>query len=324
MEQNTGRRLAEKEGRRVSIRSWSIVLLIVGLMAVVSAANPKFLTLNNLHSIFYGVSFNYFAIIGFTFLIIMGELDMSVGSLYGFGGAMMGLFVFTYKLPAPAAILLAVLFAAAVGYLTGMLVTNFRVNSMMVTIGVMMAVKGLNWMLVNRFSGRQLPLAARQFISGDVLGLKWTIILMVLSAVLLEFLLHKSRFFKQMYAIGDNGATAALYGVKTNAVKRACFSASAALSAFGGALTTARIAHPDVTVGGNLEISIITAAVISGASIFGGRGSVLRSMLGVVFMYMLQNAMTSFGINSYIQQIVLGAILIAAIYLDLRINADNA
>ena len=324
MAEGTGRRLEENGKKKIDPGSWIILLLVVILFVFLSATRSNFFTFNNIHSIIYGVSFNFFAAIGFTLLIIMGELDLSVGSLFGFGGAMMGLFVFSYKLPAGVAIALAMLVAALIGLSAGFLVVRFRLNSMMVTIGVMMTVKGINWMLVNKFSGRQLPVNARSFVSVDVFGIKWIILVMVIIAVVLEVLLARSRHLKQLYYIGHNVDTSILYGLNANQVKCICFAVSAALSAFGGALMTARINHPDVTVGSNLEISIITAAVVSGASIFGGRGSIVRTMLGVLFIFTLQNGMTSYGINTYVQQIILGIILILAIYLDIRVNAKKA
>ena len=323
MSENTGRKLVRNERARFDWKSWTIVFLIAVLFLFLSVTRKNFLTFNNIHSILYGVSFNFFAAIGFTFLIIMGELDMSVGSLYGLGGSIMGLCIFQYKMGSLPAILIGVCLAAVIGFLTGMLITSFRLNSMMVTIGMMMAVKGVNWILVNKFSGKQFSLAHYNFIRTQWFDVSWLIWLMVIVAVILEILLSKTWYLRQMYAIGDNMDTARLYGLRANLVKQLCFSASAALSAFGGAMATARLKHPDVTVGSDLEVTIITAAVIGGASIFGGRGSVVRSMLGLIFIAMLQNGMTAYGINSYIQQIILGAVLIAAIYLDLRVNGKQ-
>jgi ribose transport system permease protein len=237
---------------------------------------------------------------------------------------MMSLFVFSYRLPVGFAIALAMLVSALIGLTAGFLVVKFRLNSMMVTIGVMMAIKGMNWILVNRFSGRQLPASARRFVAVDMWGTKWTILLMVAAALVFEVLLARSRHFKQLYYIGNNTDTAVLYGLNAGVVKCLCFAFSSAMSAFGGTLMTARLAHPNVTVGSNLEIGIITAAVISGASIFGGRGSMIRTMLGVLFVFMLQNGMTSYNINTYVQQIILGAMLILAIYLDIRGNAQKS
>lgn len=323
MAEGTGRTLSANEKKKFNFGSWIIIYISAALFLFLSLTRDNFFNFSNIHSILYGVSFNFFAAIGFTLLIIMGELDMSVGSLFGFGGAMMGYFVFTHHLPVGAAIPLAMLLALMIGLCAGFLVVRFRLNSMMVTIGVMMAVKGFNWMMVNKFGGRQLPLEAREFVSVDIGGVRWSIWLMLIAAVILEFLLYKSWHFRQLYYIGHNMDTTTLYGLKAGRVKVLCFGVSAAISAFGGCLMTARLARPDVTVGANLEISIITAAVIGGASIFGGRGSVVRSMLGVFFIFLLQNGMTAYNIDSYIQQIVVGAILVAAIYLDLRFNGKR-
>lgn len=324
MAENTGRSLSNTEKKKFDFTSWIILYLNVALFLFLWLTRGSFLTFNNIHSILYEVSFSFFAAIGFTLLIIMGELDLSVGSLFGFGGAMMGLFVFSYKMPLWGAIPLAVLVSACIGLAAGIIITRFKVNSMMITIGVMMAVKGLNWMLVNKFSGRQLPATAKRFASKTVYGVYWTIIVMVIVALILEILLVKSRHLKQLYYMGQNVSTTILYGLKANTVKCVCFALSAALSALGGAFMTARLAHPNVTIGANLEIEIITAAVIGGASIFGGRGSMVRTMLGLLFVYMLKNGMTSYNINSYIQQIILGSILVIAIYLDVRINTKKS
>lgn len=324
MSANTGRVLVENEKKkRFDWGSWVILYLTAALFIFLTLSRPAFFTYGNIHSILYSVSFSFFAAVGFTLLIIMGELDLSVGSMFGFGGAMMGLFIFTYKLPVEAAIPLAMLIAGLIGLFVGVIVTQFRLNSMMVTIGVMMAVKGVNWILIQGFGGKQLPRAQRNFIAYEIYNIKWTILLMLVVAILFEIFLSRSRHLKQLYYIGHNVSTTILYGLNANAVKCACFALSAALSAFGGALMTARLKHPHVTVGANLEISVITAAVIGGASIFGGRGSMIRTMLGVFFVFLLQNGMTSFRINTYVQQIILGAILVMAIYIDVRINAKR-
>ena len=321
--ENSGRSLAKNEKRKINFSDWVILYMTIGLFVLLSLTRNNFWTFNNIHSILFDAAFSFFAAIGFTLLIIMGELDLSVGSLFGFGGAMMGLFVFSYRLPIALALPLAVAVAACIGLSAGFLITRFRVNSMMITIGVMMAVKGVNWILVNKFSGRQLPAAARRFASSRIFDIYWTILLMIVVALLFEILLARSRHLKQLYYIGHNVSTTILYGLKANTAKMVCFALSAALSAFGGALMTARLNHPNVTIGKNLEIDIITASVIGGASIFGGRGSMVRTMLGIIFVFTLRNGMTSFNINTYAQQIILGSILVTAIYLDVKINAKK-
>lgn len=320
----TGRKLNEQEKKKFDFGSWTIVYLTVILFVFLSLTRSTFLNFNNLHSIVFDVSVDFFAIIGFTFLIIMGELDMSVGSMFCFGGTLMGIFCNTYDMPAGPAIALAMVIAGVIGFVSGFLITKFRLNSMMVTIGVMLAVKGYNWMMITRMTGRQLPREARSFVMNKVGNISWVIILMVVLAVILEILLNKSRYFKQMYYVGHNMETTILYGIKASKVKIVCFVVSAMCSAFGGALMTCRVKAPNVTVGSNLEVTMITAAVIGGASIFGGRGSVVKSILGLLFIYILRNGMTAYRIDSYVQQIILGVILILAIIADIRISKKKA
>lgn len=322
--ETTGRRLVENEKKKIDFSSWTIIFLTFALALFLSFSRDTFLSFGNIHSILYDVSINFFAIIGFTLLIITGELDMSVGSMFGLGGALLGQFVFTYKMSSGIAILLAVVIAGAIGLLVGFLITKFKLNSMMVTIGVMMAVKGYNWIMINKFSGRQLGLKDRQFISIDIMGIKWTIIVMVCLAIVFEIFLAKSKHLKQLYYIGHNMETTMIYGLNATRVKMICFALSAGLSALGGALMTARLNHPHVSVGAGLEVSMITAAVISGASIFGGRGSMVRSMFGLLFIAVLQNGMTAFNVDSYIQQVIIGVILIISIYMDIRVNKKKA
>ena len=319
----TGRKLNEAEKKKFDFGSWTIVYLTAVLFIFLSLTRSTFLNFSNIHSIVFDVSVEFFAIIGFTFLIIMGELDMSVGSLYCFGGTLMGIFCNTYKMHAAPAILLAMLIAGVIGFISGYLITTFRLNSMMVTIGVMLAVKGYNWMMITRMTGRQLPREDRSFVMNKVGNISWVILLMLAIVVVLEILLNKSRYFKQMYYIGNNMQTTILYGIQANRVKIVCFIVSAMMSAFGGALMTCRVKAPNVTVGSNLEVTMITAAVIGGASLFGGRGSIVKSMLGLLFIHILSNGMTAYRIDSYVQQIILGVILILAIVADVKISAGK-
>jgi len=306
--------------QKLNLSDWTIVYLNIAIIVFLSLTRELFLTSNNILSILYDTSFSYFAAIGFTMLIIMGELDLSVGAVYGFGGSMMAYFIFTYKLPPGIAIIFSMLTAGLIGLAAGLLVVKFRLNSMMVTIGFMMAVRSVSSILVNKFAGRQFPVSARTFMNFNVFGIRWTIVLMVVSAIILELFLYKSRHLKQLYYIGQNINTSILYGISTNLIKVTCFIVSAMFSAFGGCLVASRLAHPNVSYGQGLEMSIITATVLGGASIYGGRGSMVRTMLGILFVFILQKGMVAYKVDSFIQYVVMGAILVVVILIDVRLN----
>jgi ribose transport system permease protein len=285
----------KKTLRNLTIKNEFIsVVLCLLLVVVLTFESGVFWTRSNLDSLQASIAPTAIMAFGMMVLLICGYFDLSIGSVMLLAGILSGRLALLGA-PIPVTVLLVLLAGLAVGCLNGFLVSILKINALIATIGTQYAV----------------------------FGLRWTILLMGALALVFEVLLAKSRHLKQLYYIGHNADTAVLYGLGAGTVKCLCFALSAAMSAFGGALMTARLAHPNVTVGSNLEISVITAAVISGASIFGGRGSMIRTMLGVLFVFMLQNGMTSYNVNTYVQQIILGAMLILAIYLDIRVNAKK-
>lgn len=138
----------------------------------------------------------------------------------------------------------------------------------------------------------------------------------------LEWLIVKSIVFKKMYYAGANVETARIYGIKADKIKIITFAVSSVTAAVGGILATSRIMHADVTTGVNLEFLMITAAVVGGASLFGGKGSVLRSVLGMVFLSVIFNGMIIFKIDPFIQQVIVGFILIIAVFIDSLLNRN--
>lgn len=310
-----------KKDLRQTIQTWMIVVLLVASVGFFGLTQKSYLTFNNMHAVFYNASIDALACIGFTLLLIMGEIDMSVGSMACLGGALMSYFILAFKMPLWLSIVIVFAVGAVLGYLMGLLVTSFRLNAMMVTIGAMMALRSIAWVFVNMFNGRQLPSFARQFACAKLFGKVYVVILVVIALVLVsDFLLRRSKILRQMYYVGHNEDTCTLYGIHAARVKRLAFAFSGAMAAVCGAFKTARFSHAATDTGYNLEIMIITAAVLGGASIFGGKGSVGRTYLGLVFIYALQAGLTAFAVNSYVQQIMIGVILILAIILDIVLN----
>ena len=123
-----------------------------------------------------------------------------------------------------------------------------------------------------------------------------------------------------MYYVGSNIETARIYGIKSEKIKIITFAVSSATAAIGGILATSRIMHADVTTGVNLEFLMITAAVVGGASLFGGKGSVMRSVLGLLFLSVIFNGMIIFKIDPFIQHVIVGFILIVAVFIDTLLN----
>jgi ribose transport system permease protein len=303
--------------------SLTVIIIALGLFTFLSITSETFLTQRNIYSILYGVSFQFFAIIGFTYLMIMGEIDLSVGSVYAFSGMFMGYLMVSMKVPLFLAMAISLLVCGLIGLGTGFLVVRFRLNSMMVTIATMTLIRGLASNFVSRMYGATYPTAMRHLSKIEIGHIYLTIITMVVLVIVLEILLKKSSIFKKMYFVGENRQTAKIYGIKSDRIKIAVFTLSALTAAIGGILISSRITYADTAIGSGLEFQLLTAAVLGGASLYGGKGSILGSAIGLIFLATILNGMVIFNIEPLLQQLIIGIILILSVFIDTRLNKVN-
>ena len=244
-----------------STSQYTVILLIIALFLLLSLTSETFLAYDNLYSVIYGVSIQFFAVIGFTLLIVMGEVDLAVGSMYGLSGTLVGYCICVWKWPLWLAIPVVLAACAAAGYLVGVIVTRFRLNSMMVTLGTTSLIAGLNAVVFNIFPAFTYSAEYRAIAKFKLFDIHWTIVLMAVIVIVLEFLLHRLPAMRKLYYIGNSGETARLYGIKTDKIKRICFTVSSLTAAIGGIVATSRITHSDILTGKNLEFTLITASV---------------------------------------------------------------
>jgi ribose transport system permease protein len=309
-----------KGGQAVNVSSFTIIVLTLLLGAALTLTSRTFLSLNNVVSILYGVSINFYGVIGFVYLMIMGELDLSVGSVYAFSGMMTGMLMRNH-VPLIPALAVALVLSAAIGFVNGYLVMKFKVASMMITLGTMAAVRGIANLLCSNLYGYPYNAAYQSLSRARVGGIQLTIVIMIAGVILLEFLLRRATVFKKMYIVGENPETARIYGIKAGLLKVTVFTVTSLLAGVGGILTGARLKFAESTIGNGLEFTILTAVVLGGASLSGGKGSVLRSVIGLVFLSMITTGMIVHNIEPLIQQLIVGLILIVTVFIDIRVSS---
>lgn len=315
---STGTSISRK--RKFSFGSLTIILITASLFAFLTFTSETFFTYRNIYSILYGVSFQFIAIIGFTYLMIIGEIDLSVGSVYAFSGMFMGYLMVMQKMPLLPAMLISLLVCTLMGVITGFLVVRFKLNSMMVTIATMTLIRGLASNFVKRMYGATYPTTMRHLSKIELGDIYLTIIIMVVLVVVLEILLKRSAIFKRMYFVGENRLTARIYGIKSDRIIISLFALSALAAGIGGILISSRVTYADTAIGLGLEFQLLTAAVLGGASLYGGKGSMLGSGIGLVFLATILNGMVIFNIEPLLQQLIIGVILIVSVYADSRLN----
>lgn len=305
--------------KRMDFSVFTIIALTILLGAGLALTSPTFLSEVNIFSILYGVSLNFFSAIGFTYLMIMGEIDLSIGSVCAFSGMLVGMLM-KQGLPLVPSLAISLVICALFGILNGFLVVRFKVSSMMITLGSMTAVRGLANLLCSNLYGFPYP-DAYQILAKFRLGSVFlTIYIMVIVVIVLEIMLLRSAAFRKMYFVGENIETARIYGINSSRLKISVFMVSALLSAVSGILIGARLSFADTTIGNGLEFTVLTAAVLGGASLKGGKGSILRTCIALIFLATITNGMIIHNIDPLIQQLIVGIILILAVFIDTRMG----
>jgi ribose transport system permease protein len=306
--------------KKFNLGSLTVILITGVLFVLLTLTSETFLTYRNIYAILYGVSFQFLAVIGFTYLMIIGEIDLSVGSVYAFSGMFMGYLMVMKKVPLLPAMGLSLLACILMGALTGFLIVKFRLNSMMVTIATMTLIRGLASNFVKRMYGATYPSEMRHLSKIEINEVYLTIIVMIVLVMILEILLKRSSIFRRMYSVGENRQTARIYGIKSDRIIITLFALSALAAGIGGILISSRVTYADTAIGLGLEFHLLTAAVLGGASLYGGKGSMLGSAVGLVFLATILNGMVIFNIEPLLQQLIVGIILIAAVFVDTRLN----
>ena len=299
----------------VFARESIMILVIAVFMIVMSFASPYYLTWRNLEAVIMGLTVNGIVVIGMVILLISGGLDLSVGSTLAFSGVTTALLM-THGTPVFLAILAGIAAAVLIGLVNGALISYLSLNPFITTLGMMMAVRGLVLVVAKGRAIINLPKAFLVLGQGRFLGLQIPVYILLALVVIGDVLLRNSRFFRQIYYVGGNESSAVLNGINVKRVKIFCYAAVAVLAGVAGILLTARFGSASVTVGQGVEMSVITAAIIGGASLKGGEGSVLGAILGAIFMGILSNSLNLLGVDVYWQNLITGITLVLAIVLD--------
>jgi ribose transport system permease protein len=290
-----------------------VVLLVFGVCMTI--ASPVFFSWRNIEAILLALSVEATIAIGMVILLISGGLDLSVGSTLAFTGVITGL-TLNAGVPTPFALFIGLIAAIGVGFSNGLLVAKMGINPFITTLGMMISIRGLLLVIAKGRAVLNLPPAFTEIGQGRLFNIQYPLYIMIALVIVGDFLMRNSRFLRQSYYIGGNEKAARLSGISVDSVKIFNYCLVAALAGIAGILITARFGSASVTVGGGLELRVITAAIIGGASLSGGEGSVLGAFLGALFMGVLANSLNLLGVDVYWQRLITGLILIIAVVFD--------
>ena len=311
--------MAERPGRRVA-QIVGPLLGLVGVAALFAALEPDtFLSVYNLQTIAAQTVIVGFGAIGMTFVIVSGGIDLSVGSLIALASVVTAL-ALRHQWPPAAAAGVGVATGVLAGFVNGTLVTRLRVVPFIVTLGTMGIGRGLAKYLADE-QKIDAPAAWLATVMAKSPTPGWLLVapgtwFMFALALLMGFVLARTVFGVHTYAIGSSEATARLCGVRVPRVKLMIYVLSGLFAGLAGVMQYARLTVGDPTTAVGKELDVIAAVVIGGASLSGGIGGIGGSLVGAFLMSVLANGCTLTGVPNYVQEILIGMIIIAAVALD--------
>jgi ribose transport system permease protein len=290
-------------------------LVLVVLVAAFGAATDHFLSATTLRTIANQVPDVLFVATGMTLVIIAGGIDLSVGSILAFSGAVLGVALAHWHWPLPLAIGAALATGGACGAVNGFFVTRWSLPSFIVTLGMLEVARGAAYLVTDSqtiYVGGPIERVSTPL----VLGLGVPFVAAVLTVAAGQFVLTRTVFGRQIVAVGANEAAAWLSGIDPRPVRLATFGIAGALSAVAAVTQSARLASVDPNAGTGLELQAIAAVVIGGTSLMGGRGSVVKTMLGVLVIAVLGAGLAQMGVQEPTRRLVTGSVIVAAAVVD--------
>ena len=297
-------------------RELTLTVLIAALSVAMSIAYPNnFFDWYNFSAVMLNAAQTGILVTGMMLLMIAGMFDLSIGSTLAFSGVVAGALVAWWGVPAGFAVTGGIAAGALFGAINGFIVTRVRVNALIATLATMAIYRGVTQLV----SGTGItPIGASFSAYGQsmFLGLQTPFWVMLVVVVVGGWAVARTRFFRQFYFIGGNARAAQLSGIRVQRLTLIAFVIMGALAGLAGVLGAARLDSAVVTAGIGIELSVITAAVLGGASLRGGEGSVLGGALGVLFIALVQNALIINGVGVFWQNIIIGSVLLLAVSLD--------
>ena len=293
-----------------------IIFILIGvnllIMAVLAYLSPTFMTYGNITAVMTRMSELGMLAIAETIVLISGGFDISIGAVMALSGAVLGT-MHVMGVPFYLSIIIALGAGIAVGFLNAVLVVNLRLTPFIVTLATMSIVRSVVYALLKGNVLTDLPEAFLNLYDLQVLKLPLLFVILAATAVIMAIMLKKTILGRRIYAIGGNEKTAFVSGVYVKRIRYLVYCLSGFICALAGLLFTARIRAVIPDAGLNAPLEVITAVLIGGTTIYGGKGSILGSLLGILAMYLLLNGFSLLGLNPFWEVIILGVILIVVI-----------
>jgi ribose transport system permease protein len=303
--------------RRIFSKKISGVFTALVFLTVLSSLfSEHFLSTYNITIIIRNLAFIGLVALGQTMVLLTGEIDISVGAVAGLAAVASGILMVDFHFPPIPTVFIGLFLGCLCGALNGVLVTQLRLNALVVTLGTMGIFSGLNLVVTKGKAITGIPNQIYFLGQGVLFGLPMPLVIMLLMMGLLSFIANKTAFGRHLYAIGSNVEAAKLVGIRVDIIKISAFVMASLLSAAAGILMVARLGSAQPAIGQIWLLPSIAAAVIGGTALTGGEGTPAGTIIGAAIIGVIENIIILVGVSPYWQTVVSGAVVVIAISID--------
>lgn len=295
----------------------ALLLSLIGLCMISTIISPVFLSVNNLMNVLRTASLTAICAMGYMFVILLGEMDLSVGSMQAVVG-IVSVMILNFTKNVPAALLGGLIAGAVLGCINGLLVTKAGINSLIASLGTMAILRGTAYIITNGVS-IQANIPGFEVLGTGYIGpfpIPFLIAVVIFAA--LYFVLNKTVFGRNVYAVGGNNSAARLCGINVGRIKMAAYIIVGLLTALSGYILACRLNSAQPNAGDGFEFQVISAVVLGGVSLSGGKGNLTGAVIGVLILSVLSNALVLAGVSSFYQEVSRGIVILLAVYIDSR------
>ena len=324
MREQTGGMRGEQRGggapaarKFVLPESWILIVVIIAMCAIIGIVEPVFFSFENLINIIISISVISIVGIGMTMIILTGGIDVSVGGILALSAAIAGSLLKNHSIPIVVPIVVALLVGLAAGALNGFFTAILRIPALIVTLAMLSMTRGLVLIYTRAQASYGFSKSFLVLGQGKLLGIPIVVYLTVVLLAIGIFILTMTPFGRRIYAIGNNVTAARVVGIRVKGTLIIIFSMTGLLCAIAGLTVISRMDAAAAILAEGLEFQTITAVVIGGTSIFGGRGSIGKTLIGAIIVGLILNGLQLLSVSIYFNQFLSGLILLVAVVLDM-------
>lgn len=302
--------------RIVSAPEFSVFIPLLLLIVLTGVIKPIFFANSNVMSVLRALAFYAIIAIGETLVLLVAEVDISVGQIAGLGAIISTWFMTKGGVDPLTALLIAIVLCGILGLINGVLVSYVKLSAFITTIGMLYIAKGFKFIISKGYPIYPLPESINKFGTAEPLGTSWALIIAVILLIIFDFVLRKTAYGRKLYAVGDNKEVARLAGINVARIKISAFVISAMLACISGYLLAAQIHTGQAGIGDGWELQAVAAVAVGGISLAGGAGTIFGAALGVVFIAVLNNSLVLLKIDANVQTVLIGVVMLAAVIAD--------